>query len=282
MNKLNKILLGFLFTCAVVIPFREVKAINWVDTTNYINYVYSGSYGTPSVSVPPISYSSTNGGTFTVDPGFIISSYSGCSDSSHPELCSTSYTNHVINGVGDTKAWYLSTGDVFNVFWREDGHSYPVNYSITGQGAAYPPVCSGGRVTNVTCVPESSDWTTETCPYQTGSQGFICPIGTSYNESSAQTTVSPVVFNGIDNVEISAVRVSTGETHTEKFIIDMGEGIEIRWTTTNASVGTVCTCTSSDGQSCGTSVGPVRKYLDPNIGTLYPSAPSNHYIVDCK
>lgn len=281
MNKLNKILLGFLFTCAVVIPFREVKAISWVDTSNFINYVYGGSYGTPSVTVPPISYSSTNGGTFTVDPGFIISSYSGCSDSSHPELCSTSYTNHVINGVGDTKALYLSTGDVFNVFWREDGHSYPVNYSITGQGAAYPPVCSGGRVTNVTCVPESSGWTTETCPYQTGSQGFICPIGTSYNESSAQTTVSPVIFNGID-VQIYVTPVSTGVAQATDATIKYGEGVRISWTTTNASEMTSCECTPD----CGASTGPTTMYHDPEIGpnkdgVLFPSA-STEYIVTCR
>ena len=281
MNKLNKILLGFLFACAVVIPFREVKAINWLDTANSINYVYSGSYGTPSVSVPPISYSSTNGGTFTVDPGFIISSYTGCSDTSHPELCSTSYTNHVINGAGDTKALYLSTGDVFNVFWREDGHTYPVNYSITGQGAAYPPVCTGGRVTNVTCVPESSNWTTETCPYQTGSQGFICPIGTSYNESSAQTTVSPVVFNGID-VQISVTPVLTGKPQTTDATIKYGEGVKISWTTTNASEMTSCECTPD----CGTSTGPTFMYYDQKIGpnedgVLFPST-STKYTVKCE
>lgn len=165
------------------------------------------------------------------------------------------------------------------VLFREDGNTYYPAYNVsTGGGVGQPQTgCSGGLKQYITCVPN------------TGWEKDVCPHDVALNNSSSadphycQGSVSfELKFKEIKElgVQIFVAPASTGVAQATDATIKYGEGVEIRWTTTNASDLTICECTYGEGQSCGTSYGKVSEYKDPSVGFLYPQV-TTKYTVSC-
>jgi len=177
-----------------------------------------------------------------------------------------------------------------NIEWKGDGETYTVPFDYTPNrdiGSASPISCTGGLEYNTVCSVNFNyrdQYVVETCPLSK----YICPGHsqnlTSYEQYSVNIIPEVVFKEDLTklDVQISVTPVSTGVAQTTDATIKSGEGVQISWTTTNASEMTSCECTPD----CGTSTGPTRMYYDQKIGPnkdgfLYPSA-STEYIVTCR
>lgn len=135
------------------------------------------------------------------------------------------------------------------ISFKEDGIQYNQYYNISpgGSGSAYPPVCTGGLLTRISCVP-GDGYVKDVCPHDqaTKAEPHYCQGGGTFNVEFKEYRPEVTVY-GKDNdgVEHTGSMTVQSATNGEK-------NVEIYWKSWDV---TKCDCTwTGGGDSCGTGI----------------------------
>lgn len=123
------------------------------------------------------------------------------------------------------------------ISFKEDGIQYKQYYNISpgGSGSAYPPVCTGGLLTRINCVP-GDGYVKDVCPHDqaTMAEPHYCQGGGTFNVEFKEYRPEVTVY-GKDN---------DGAEHTDSMTVQKAtsgeKNVEIYWFSQDV---TSCTCT---------------------------------------
>jgi len=140
------------------------------------------------------------------------------------------------------------------ISFKEDGIQYKQYYNISpgGSGSAYPPVCTGGLLTRISCVP-GDDYVKDVCPHDqaTMAEPHYCQGGGTFNVEFKEYRPEVTVY-GDDLIR------GENEQTTQMTVPYPTEGqknVEIYWKSRDV---TRCECTSIVKGDC-----------TPPLGTTY-------------
>ena len=134
------------------------------------------------------------------------------------------------------------------ISFKEDGIQYKQYYNISpgGSGSAYPPVCTGGLLTRISCVP-GDDYVKDVCPHDqaTMAEPHYCQGGGTFNVEFKEYRPEVTVY-GKDN---------DGAEHTDSMTVQKAtsgeKNVQIYWKSWDVEE---CNCTWTGGGSCGLGV----------------------------
>ena len=135
------------------------------------------------------------------------------------------------------------------ISFKEDGIQYNQYYNISpgGSGSANPPVCTGGLLTRINCVP-GDGYVKDVCPHDqaTMAEPHYCQGGGTFNVEFKEYRPEVTVF-GKDN---------DGNEYTGSMTVQKAtsgeKNVEIYWKSWDV---TKCDCTwTGGGDGCGTGI----------------------------
>lgn len=171
-----------------------------------------------------------------------------CSTSAEPGYLIDSYTPSKPDATPPTGP---------TISFKEDGIQYNQYYNISpgGSGSAYPPVCTGGLLTRISCVP-GDDYVKDVCPHDqaTMAEPHYCQGGGTFNVEFKEYRPDVTVYGKDVIREIDRQTVQM----TVPYPTEGQDNADIYWETNDV---TRCECTSSE-RDC-----------TPLLGTTYSTYP---------
>ena len=155
-----------------------------------------------------------------------------CSTSAEPGYLIDSYTPSNPNTIPPTGP---------TISFKEDGIQYNQYYNISpgGSGSAYPPVCTGGLLTRINCVP-GDDYIKDVCPHDqaTMAEPHYCQGGGTFNVEFKEYRPEVTVYGDdlMREKERQTVQMTVPYPTTEG-----QDNADIYWETEDV---TRCKCTS--------------------------------------
>jgi hypothetical protein len=236
--KSNKIIKIFVFSiiafASITFLTKEVSAYSW--TLADVTIVYVGNYDVSSIKTNPLPVGLSCTTTYNPEKE---QDETSCSTTSEPGYIITSF----IEGDNSTVPVTLP-----EIQFKEDGIQYDQYYNISpsGSGNAYPPVCTGGLLTRITCVP-GDNYIKDVCPHDTETQAtpHYCQGGRTFNVSFREYSPSVTVYG--DDL-IRKIEKQTDEMTVPAPTSQGQKNAGIYWTSKDV---TSCTCTNKVEGDCG-------------------------------